>query len=93
LPDARRWESATEAPFSFAYDGQASAELFKDWPCQRTARKLDDQRTERTSLWTDPKSSVRLRCVCIDMPEGTGSGEFVLSQRQAASATEVLNHE
>ena len=54
LREGERAPYSTEPPFSFVYDGKASAELLKEWPCERTSRKLDEQRTERTSVWTDP---------------------------------------
>ena len=31
-----------------------------------TSRKLDDQRTERTLTWTDPKTGLEVRCVSVD---------------------------
>jgi len=95
LREGERAPYTTEAPSSFVYDGQASAELLKDWPCQRTMRKLDDQRTERTSVWTDPKTGLQVRCVGIeygDFPtvewvvhfQNTGSGDTpILSDLQA----------
>jgi alpha-galactosidase len=57
---------STAAPFSFVYDGKASAELLKDWPCERVARKLDEHRTERSSVWTDPGTALQVRCVGIE---------------------------
>ncbi len=95
LREGQRAPYTTEAPFSFVYNGQASAELLRDWPCQRTARKLDDQRTERTSVWTDPKTGLQVGCVGIeygDFPtvewvvyfKNTGNGDtLVLSDLQA----------
>ena len=62
LPD----QPAVEAPFSFLYGGKASAELLKAWPCERSSRKLDEQRTERTSVWTDPATGLQVRCVGIE---------------------------
>ena len=63
LREGERAPYTTEAPFSFVYDGKASADLLKEWPCERTARKLDAQRTERTSVWTDPATGLQVRCV------------------------------
>ena len=57
---------SAEPPFSFLYGGKASAVLLKEWPCQRASRKLDEQRTERTSTWTDPATGLEVRCVGIE---------------------------
>jgi alpha-galactosidase len=95
LREGERPPYSTEAPFSFAYGGQGSVQLLKDWPCQRLARKLDQQRTERTRVWTDPKTGLQVRCVGIeygDFPtvewvvhfKNTGAGDTpVLSDIQA----------
>ena len=48
LREGERAPYSTEAPFSFVYGGKASTELFKEWPCERVSRKLDDNRTERS---------------------------------------------
>ena len=66
LRDGERAPCSTEAPFSFVYGGKASAELLKEWKCERTSRKLDEHRTERTSVWTDPGAGLQVRCVGIE---------------------------
>lgn len=52
--------------FSFTYDGKPSTELLKTWELKRSSRKLDDQRTERTLTYTDPKTGLVLRCVGVE---------------------------
>ena len=66
LREGERAPYSTEPPFSFLYGGRASAELVKAWPCQRASRKLDEQRTERTSVWADPATGLQVRCVGIE---------------------------
>ncbi|HOX56920.1 MAG TPA: NPCBM/NEW2 domain-containing protein [Candidatus Paceibacterota bacterium] len=66
LREGERAAYSTDAPFSFVYDGRNSAELLKAWPCQRSARKLDAQRTERTAVWTDPATGLQVRLVGIE---------------------------
>jgi alpha-galactosidase len=56
---------ALTPPFSFLYSGQASTELLKNWPVERHARPLDDQRTEYTSIYQDPATHLIVRCVAI----------------------------
>jgi alpha-galactosidase len=55
-----------QLPFSFAYGGQASAELLTAWPKTMETRKLDDARTQHTLTWTDPKTGLELQCVAIE---------------------------
>jgi alpha-galactosidase len=51
--------------FSFIYDGKPSVELLNAWKRSQTSRKLDDHRTERTTTWTDPKTSLEVRCTSV----------------------------
>ena len=53
-------------PFSFVYDGQPSSTLLKGWEVQRASRALDPQRTERTLIYTDPKTGLIVRLVGIE---------------------------
>jgi alpha-galactosidase len=68
---AARFESVPEPPkagppFSFTYAGKPSAELLKTWDLKRGVRKLDDQRTEHTLVYTDPKTGLVVRCVAVE---------------------------
>jgi alpha-galactosidase len=77
LEAARQWSAAkfegleggpvaAAPPFSFTFEGKASAELLPAWELKRTARKLDDQRTARTLTYTEPKTGLVLRCEAIE---------------------------
>src|ERR1035438_9095931 len=66
LREGERVTYSTEPPFSFRYGGKASAELLKEWKCERASRKLDGQRTERTSIWTDPATGMEVRSIGIE---------------------------
>ncbi|MDY0165248.1 MAG: alpha-galactosidase [Thermoguttaceae bacterium] len=72
LDAARRWSSErlggdpTALPFSFAFGGRPSRDVLKDWPLERSSRKLDDQRTQYILTYTDPQSQVALRCEAIE---------------------------
>jgi len=57
---------STDLPFSFSYGGQSSAALLQEWRLDRQIKKLDDQQTERTSTWTDPKTGLVLRWAAIE---------------------------
>ena len=53
-------------PFSFLYDGKNSDELLQTWPLKRTNKKLDNNRTEHTLVYTDPKTQLVVRCTGIE---------------------------
>ncbi len=57
---------STEPPFSFVYDGKPFSQLVKTWKVERTARKLDDHRTEHTITYADPKTGLTVRCAGIE---------------------------
>jgi alpha-galactosidase len=74
LAEARRW--AEKLPgvgpskdaascFSFTYGGKSSAELLAQWERKQTSRRLDDQRTEQTLTWHDPKTGLEVRCISV----------------------------
>jgi alpha-galactosidase len=64
--DARLFNGAV--PFSFVYDGKPSSELLKEWKLERTSQELgtDKLTTEHTLVWTDPRTSLQLRCRAIE---------------------------
>jgi alpha-galactosidase len=53
-------------PFSFFYGGQSSRNLLKTWKTERSTRQLDNNRTEQTCTYTDPKSGLLVRCVAVE---------------------------
>ncbi|MHB0999908.1 MAG: NPCBM/NEW2 domain-containing protein, partial [Armatimonadota bacterium] len=55
-----------EPPFSFTYNGKPSSELLKSWKLDRSSRKIDANRTERTITCTDPETGLVVRCVGIE---------------------------
>ena len=91
LRDGERVPYSTDAPFSFDYDGKASTELLKGWPCQRTARNLDAQRTERTSVWTDPGTALQVRCVGIEYGDFPTVEWVVRFKNTGAADTPILS--
>jgi alpha-galactosidase len=76
LAASRRWASAMfeagretgvpESFFSFSFDGRPSTEFLKTWPVERGSRRLDNNRTERTLVYKDPKTGLALRCVGVE---------------------------
>ena len=61
-------ETGTTAPlpFSFTYDGRASAEAIKSWKMELASRKIDETRTEHATTWTDPATGLSVRCVAVE---------------------------
>src|SRR5690348_7242074 len=53
-------------PFSFSYDGHASDDLLAAWPETVDSVPLDDQRTQHTRTWSDPRTGLQVTCVAID---------------------------
>ncbi len=66
LPSEQRAPLTTNAPFSFSYNGRASAELLKEWPLERVSRQSGPNRTEHTLTWTDPHTGLQVRCVAVE---------------------------
>jgi alpha-galactosidase len=56
---------STQPPFSFTYGGRASSEFLGQWKLERDTQKLDDQREQHTLNWSDPQSSLCVRCVGV----------------------------
>ena len=71
LSVAQQWSSEhlsgdpAAIPFSFIFDGQPSSDLLKQWQLDRSSRQLDDQRTQHTLKYTDPRTKVELRCEAV----------------------------
>jgi alpha-galactosidase len=53
-------------PFSFWYNYQSSADLLKACKIERSEKKLDDNRTQETIVYTDPKTLLEVRCVAVE---------------------------
>ena len=67
----REWASENfnverpEPLFSFLYDGVPSGELLKTWDFQYSEEELDEHRFQRTITFTDSKTGLQVRCVCV----------------------------
>ena len=57
---------AGEPFFSFTYGGRQSPQLLKTWKVERTWKKLDDARAQRTIVYTDPATGLIVRCAAIE---------------------------
>lgn len=72
MATAKRWTAqhlepkGTVPPFSFVYDGKASADFLKTWTATSDTRKLDKHRLRRVLTYTDAKTGLVLRCVAVE---------------------------
>ena len=78
----------TEPPFSFTYDGKSSLDLRRQ-PV-RTARALDDHRTEHTLTYTDNGTGLQVRCVAIEYRDFPAVEWTVYFKNAGTSSTPIL---
>ncbi len=71
LSGVGRWaieQLSVDAPqpsFSFVYDGRPSVELLRGWPVEKRTLRLDDHRTSLHLIYTDPATSLEVRCEAV----------------------------
>jgi alpha-galactosidase len=58
--------SENHPPFSFTYDDKTSDGLLSAWNKKADSKKLDERRVQKTLVWTDPKTSLEVRCVAVE---------------------------
>ncbi len=75
----------TIRPFSFVYDGRPSAELLPTWDTQLAVERLDEHRTQRTLIFADPKTGLRVRCTVTEYADFPAL-EWVLHLRNDGAA-------
>jgi len=75
----------TDLPFSFTYGGASSRELLKSWNAESSSKKLDDNRTEQTTTYTDPKTGLQVRWVAVEYADFP-TVEWTLHFKNAGSA-------
>ncbi|MEI7832859.1 MAG: alpha-galactosidase, partial [bacterium] len=79
-------------PFSFRYDGKASADLLATWPHTRETIVLDNTRTQRTESWTDPKSGLEIRCVSVEYADYPAIEWIVYFKNTGKENTPILEN-
>jgi alpha-galactosidase len=57
--------ASSEPPFSFVYGGRPSAEFLATWKLETSTKALDGDRSERTLVWTDPRTGLVVRCAAV----------------------------
>jgi alpha-galactosidase len=81
-----------EVPFSFRYGDLPSGYLLKMWESGRTSRLLDDNRTEHTLTYTDPKSGLVVRCVAVEYHDYPAVEWTLYFRNTGAAATPILEN-
>ena len=57
--------ASSTLPFTFQYDGRASADLLGGWTRAADSEERDGPCTRRTLTWTDPATGLEVRCALI----------------------------
>jgi alpha-galactosidase len=57
--------ASSTLPFTFQYDGRASADLLDGWTRAADSEERDGPCTRRTLIWTDPATGLEVRCALI----------------------------
>jgi alpha-galactosidase len=85
-------DATSVPPFSFTYHGQPSAKLLAAWTVKVATERLDEHRTRRTSLWTDPKTGLEVRCVAVDYADYPAEEWTVWFRNTGANTTPILEN-
>ena len=94
MATARRWAAtfdAGELPISFFYGDRAAAELIKTWPCERSSRPMDAQRTEHIVSYRDPTTGLVVRGVAIAYADFPAIEWVITLENSGAADTPILS--
>ncbi len=83
------WENAT-APFSFTYGGTTSQEVLRRCRRESTHRRLDDNRSAHTLLYTDPQTGLQVRWEGIEYRQLKTVEWTLYSKNTGSSDTPIL---
>jgi alpha-galactosidase len=85
LPDFK-----AKMPFSFVYGGQASDKVLASCSKETHTEKLDAQRRQRTTTWSDPKTGLDVRCVAVDYADYPAVEWTLYFRNNGAGNTPIL---
>ncbi len=88
----RRAPLSAEVPFSFRYGDRPSSYLLKMWELNRSSRRVDENRTEHTLTYTDPKSGLVVRCVAVEYKDFPVVEWTLYFRNTGASPTPILEN-
>jgi alpha-galactosidase len=81
-----------QLPFSFIYDGQASAALLASWPKSAETKRLDDARSQHTFTWNDLKTGLSVRCVAVEYADFPVAEWTVYLKNTGTGGTPILEN-
>ncbi len=93
---ASKWASShltsakSALPFSFTCDNARSADLLRSWQFTSSTRKLSAAKTERTLIWTDPKTKLVVRCVAVEYQDFPAVEWTVYFKNTGTTPTPIL---
>jgi len=76
-------------PFSFVYNGTASASLLSGWQKTQQSAVLDSQRTQHTLSYLDPGTGLEVKCVAVEYQDYPAV-EWVVYYRNTGSQNSAL---
>ena len=79
-----------EVPFSFRYGDRPSSYLLKMWELNRSSRRLDDNRTEHTLTYSDPRGGLVVRAVAVEYRDFPVVEWTLYFQNTGSSPTQIL---
>jgi hypothetical protein len=77
-------------PFSFTEDNARSAELLRSWHFTSNTRKPEASKTERTLVWTDPRTILTVRCVAVEYQDFPAVEWTVRFRNTGTTPTRIL---
>ncbi|MBP5717689.1 MAG: hypothetical protein J6X53_01745, partial [Abditibacteriota bacterium] len=82
--DAAKWANTHDMPFSFSYGGQPFS-----GECVSSVKKLDENRSQRTSVWT--KGSLKVTCEFITYSDFPAVEWVVYLENTGSENTEIIS--
>lgn len=83
---------STEPLFSFVYGGKPSAEFLKAWKCERSSRQADPRRKQHAIVYTDPTTSLVVRCEGTEFKDFPAVEWVITLQNQGTADTPIIEN-
>ena len=59
-------KAKAQMPFSFIFDGKEASSLLSSWPMKTETKKINDNKTQHSMIWTDDKTGLEVRCNAVE---------------------------
>jgi alpha-galactosidase len=82
----------SELPFSFVYGGRSSDELLAGWSKRTNWTKLEASRTAHTTIWTDAKTGLAVRCEAVEYSDFPVAEWTVFFKNTGRTNTPILEN-